>query len=158
MIIMVICHHHGHMSSCYPSLVTSFMLSNFNTFQPIDHSIYPFIHPSIYPSIHRPHLSVTSLHHIYPFIIPTITFIDACIHLSPSMQSIHASIHHIYQSIHLSIHLSIHPIYHIHPSIISIYPPIYCRHGSWQQVSSHPVTCQACPDVLVSHPISMGQR
>jgi len=131
--------HPSHLSiyhippSCYPSLVTSFMLSNFNTFQPIDHSIYQSIYLFIHPSIHPIYLSHPS--------ITSITFIDACIHLSPSMQSIYASTH----PSHLSIHLSIYPlplsIHHIHPSIHpSIHPYI------------HPSIHPSIPSITFIHP------
>ena len=123
---MITCHHHGHMTSCYPSLVTSFMLSNFNTLQPIDHSIYQSIYLSIHPSIHPSHLSITSLHHIY--------HIHRCMHPFISIYAIHLRIHPSITSINPSIYPLPLSIHHIHPSI----PSITFIHPSYPSI--HPST------------------
>ncbi len=74
-------------------------------------SFHLSIHLSIHPSIHPIYLSHPS--------ITSITFIDACIHLSPSMQSIYAYTHPSHLSIHLSIHYLYLSITSIHPSHLS---------------------------------------
>ncbi len=103
----------------YPSLVTSFMLSNFNTFQPIDHSIYQSIYLSIYPSI-------PSIYHIPPSHLSN-SSMHASIYLHLCNPSTHPPIHHIYQSIYLSIH-------YLYLSITSIHPSIHPSHLSHSSI------------------------